>query len=130
MGLKYADLCARCGKMRTRHPSGLCCRCRATTPPSKCKICGGRTTRGRDCCYKCRKYLRSSDDVDSAITKQQQMLLILQLHKEGMSFSQIGEAVGISKSQAFMAFQEMMRLPIDMDPNMAAVILGQEPEED
>lgn len=68
--------------------------------------------------------------MDSAITKQQQMLLILQLHKEGMSFSQIGEAVGISKSQAFMAFQEMMRLPIDMDPNMVAVILGQEPEED
>lgn len=130
MGLKYADLCTRCGKMRTRHPSGLCCRCRATTPPSECKFCGGRTMRGSDCCHKCRKYLRSSDDVDAAIAKQQQMLLVLKLHKEGMSYSQIAEAVGMSKSQAYEAYCAMMRLPIDMTPEIAAALMEKDPEED
>lgn len=130
MGLKNADLCTRCGERRTRHPSGLCCRCRMAAPAGTCKICGGQTKRNNDFCYKCRKSLATTEDLDSAIREQQKKLMILILRKQGMSFGQIAEAVGISKSQVFAVYKEMMRLPYDMPPEIADSLLEQEPEDD
>lgn len=66
MGLKYADVCKECGMRKTRHPSGLCCRCRLTGPKSTCKFCGARTRNGHDCCYRCRKFQKVSLDYDAA----------------------------------------------------------------
>ena len=70
MGLKYADVCKECGMRKTRHPSGLCCRCRLTGPKSTCKFCGARTRNGHDCCYRCRKFQKVSLDYDAAISAQ------------------------------------------------------------
>lgn len=130
MGLKNADLCTRCGKMRTRHPSGLCCRCRTVTHAGICKICGAPTKRGGDCCYRCRKHLPKSEDLETAIVVQQKKLTILKLRKDGASYSQIAEAVGMSKSQVHAAYCEMMRLPIDMDPEMVDALVEKDPAED
>ena len=130
MGLKNADLCTRCGERRTRHPSGLCCRCRTAAPAGTCKICGGQTKRNHHFCYKCRRFLATTEDIDSAISVQQKKLTILKLRKEGMSFGQIAEAVGISKSQVFAAYKEMMRLPSDMTAEIADSLLEQKSEDD
>ena len=129
MGLKNANLCTRCGQMRTKHPSGLCCRCRVAPPVSTCKYCGERTTRGRDCCYKCRKLLKISDDLDSAVAVQQKRMMILHLRQSGMSFGEIAEAVGLSKSQVFEAYRDMLRLPSGMTLEIADAMLEHDPEE-
>ena len=103
MGLKYAELCTQCGKRRTRHPSGLCCRCQAHPLASK---------------YKCRKLLKVDEDLNSAIIVQRKRSTILELRQNGMSFGKIAEAVGLSKSQVYEAYRDMLRLPSSMTPEI------------
>ena len=118
MGLKYADVCKECGMRKTRHPSGLCCRCRLTGPKSTCKFCGARTRNGHDCCYRCRQFQKVSLDYDAALAAQQKRLLILKLRKDGMSYGEIASAVALAKSEVFDAVKEMMRLPADITPEI------------
>ena len=131
MALKYADLCTRCGARRTRHHSGLCCRCRAVTPSGTCRICGEATRHGAEYCHKCRKRLPINTDLDSAISVQQQRLRILQLRKAGMSFTETAEAVGLSRSKTYELYRDMMHIPgVDMSPESMDVLLQATPEED
>ena len=118
MGLKYADVCKECGMRKTRHPSGLCCRCQLTGPKATCKFCGARTRNGHDCCYRCRKFQKVSLDYDAAIAAQQKRLLILKLRKDGMSYGEIASAVALAKSEVFDAVKDMMRLPADITPEI------------
>ena len=118
MGLKYAELCTQCGKRRTRHPSGLCCRCQAHPLASKCKCCGRLTTRGRDCGTWSRKQRQGDEDLNSAIIVQRKRSTILELRQNGMSFGKIAEAVGLSKSQVYEAYRDMLRLPSSMTPEI------------
>lgn len=69
MGLRNADLCTHCGKMRTMHPSGLCCCCRAAYAGT-CKICGAPTQPGDTYCHKCREYPSKSANPETVITIQ------------------------------------------------------------
>ena len=49
--------CIKCGERNTRHPSGVCARCRriADIPVQLCKCCEQRRTRDESgLCYLCR----------------------------------------------------------------------------
>lgn len=122
MGLKYADVCKKCGMRKTRHPSGLCCRCQLTGPKSTCKYCGNQTHNGNDCCYRCRKIQRVSLDFNAAVAAQQKRLLILKLRQNGKSYGEIATAVGLSKSVVFDAIKEMLRLPANITPEILATV--------
>lgn len=127
MALIYADFCTSCGKRRTRHPSGLCCRCRKRSPRMSCVICGSKAKVG-EYCYECRRRLKVSKDLETAIDEQQQRLHILELRKSGMTFDKISDAVGLSKSTVHRVYRDMMRLPNDISLEATDILENMELE--
>lgn len=117
MGLIYANLCTSCGSRRTKHPSGICCRCRRLSLRTSCISCGSKTKTGQ-LCYECRKRLEVHKSLDTAISEQQQRLNILELRKGGMTFQEISEAVGLAKSSVYTAYKNMMQFPVDIAPDV------------
>ena len=117
MGLIYANLCSSCETRRTKHPSGICCRCRRLSLRTSCIICGSKTKKG-PLCSECRKRLEVHKTLDAAISEQQQRLHILELRKGGMTFQEISDAVGLAKSTVYSAYKNMMQFPVDIAPDV------------
>ena len=117
MGLIHANLCSSCETRRTKHPSGICCRCRRLALRTPCIICGSKAKTGQ-LCYECRKRLEVHKNLDVAISEQQQRLSILKLRKEGMTFREISEAVGLPNSSVYTAYKNMMQFPVDIAPDV------------
>lgn len=126
MGLKYADLCVECGKMKTRHPSHLCCRCRSKKKQRQlCKICGQVATSSPDrICYLCRK--TAAGKVENGDVKQMQealavaknVVFILERRMENVSFGEISQMCGLSKSVVYERYCRAMRI----NPTLAGSI--------
>lgn len=123
MSLIYADFCTTCGKRRTRHPSGLCCRCRMVSSRESCVICGSKAKRG-EYCYECRRRLKTCKDLDTAISDQKKRLDILLLRKGGKTFESISDTVGIPKSTVYSAYRDMMNLPSNITPASLDILLN------
>ena len=86
MALLYAPMCTTCHQHRTRHPSGVCSRCRRLKPQTVCWLCGEKVRCGQEYCSECRKRFRTSLDLEEAVAKQARYLQILQLRQENRSF--------------------------------------------
>ena len=126
MALKYADFCVRCGTTRTKHPSGMCSRCRRIQAQIDgkrqnhmygiCKQCGRRAANGEDgLCSTCRQSnSRSSgsfeDKIDKAINKCKDQTFILERRKEGNSFATIAKMLGATVPYVFRAYSDAMGL--------------------
>ena len=103
--MKTGVPCTNCAKTTTRHPSGICARCRnkADIPMRLCKCCEARRTRDSSgMCYKCRnKSIYRNYDIsriDEAIARCETTLQVLKLKAAGRSYREISAAMQIPKS--------------------------------
>lgn len=112
MALKYAPLCSRCGKRRTKSESGLCCRCRQIPKTRElCHMCGEiKTNHESGLCYLCRKRVGPTVPVEKAIERQEKILTILKMNKEHYSFGEISKRIGMPKSTVYETYQRTVRL--------------------
>ena len=105
-------LCSVCEAHVTKKASGICSRCERNSPVDwkRCKVCGVRRTKDPTAicsyCRKSRSRLKKDsnndqcdiqDRLDQAMLTAQLSLYLLTYRKEGMSFSEIGKKLGISK---------------------------------
>lgn len=103
--------CTKCNNRTTRHPSGLCARCRrkADIPIKLCKCCETHRTRDESgLCYQCRNKLITHNygisRIDEAIGRCETTLQILRLKAAGHSFREIEAQLNIPKSSVSNAF--------------------------
>ena len=126
MGLQYADLCVECKKMKTRHPSHLCCRCRTKKKQRQlCKICGNVSTSSPDrICYLCRKTAAGKvengdvQQLQEALAVAENVVFILKRRLENVSFGEISQMCGLSKSVVYERYCRAMRV----NPTLAGSI--------
>lgn len=118
MPLVYAPMCKECGKVKTTHPSGLCSRCRRTQKSGAiCKVCGCALTKNESgICYECSRKLSEkftgssfNEYADCVIEGLRQSIFILERRKEGLSYADIAEMLGISPSVAFNREKRALR---------------------
>ena len=114
MALKYAPYCTRCGTVRTRHSSGLCSHCRRRPAPQQvCRLCGDRMTNHESgLCYRCRRHRPEHDKLDEAISYQKDILAVLEFRKQGLSYSNIAEIIGYSKSATYEIYRKALQMPV------------------
>ena len=79
MPLTHAPTCTRCGQHHTKHPSGLCHRCRG-------KAAG-------------------TEYLAEAISHHKDIFVALTMLQSGYSYQQIGQTIGKSKSATFALCQ-------------------------
>jgi len=114
MPLKNADLCKVCRTSRTRHPSGVCskCRKRGEIRPQLCKVCHSALTKSDDgICYRCRIKMKKSstpcsdeDVLKENIKQLKQMQFIMEERLLGKTFSQIADMMGTTKSSVYKKY--------------------------
>lgn len=110
MRIPKAPLCTQCGKRHTDHPTGLCCRCRYIPKAKPCKVCGTRKTGDSSgICSQCRSC--SCRGLEGAIETQRRILRVLELRQGNMTFDSISKEVGMSRTRAFEAYRNALRLP-------------------
>lgn len=62
MPLKSGTICTRCGKLMTKHPSGICSQCRRLSCTKPCKVCGQTGRNLYDgVCTSCRSKAKSKE---------------------------------------------------------------------
>ena len=105
--------CVKCGERNTRHPSGVCARCRrvADIPVQLCKCCEQRRTRDESgLCYLCRntaaKRGNGVNRIDEAVSRYEAALNILKLKAQGASFRDIAAELDMPKSTVARIFSE------------------------
>lgn len=113
MALKNAPVCTRCGQHRTTNPTGLCSRCRRRPHPEVlCTRCGiTNTSHESGLCHRCRCHPVSSPSLPAAIEAQKKILTVLEMRLDGLSFRDIGVALGMSKARAFSIYRSALHLP-------------------
>lgn len=118
MGLEYADYCKICGERKTKHESGICCRCRRIKRNKVCKICRNAMTANPDgICYECRRKGLPSNQVrdpewrlDQAIKEYSDTLFILQQRKANIPFANIADMIGIPRSSVYGKYRRALNL--------------------
>lgn len=112
MALKNAPLCTKCKAHRTLDPSGMCIHCRRRVS-NVCKICGSiSTTHASGLCYRCRRRCPSGSSIlDKAIASHEKTLEVLKMRKENLSFSDIANVTGMSKTSVYTIYHSALHLP-------------------
>ena len=129
MSLKYADLCVRCGKRMTQHPSKMCATCRRAVESIKnkenkaaakaerktiCKQCGRRiATDETGICQICRAShtkmaTNYEEKLGKAIMKAKTKVFILERRLEGNSFATIAEMYDVPVSWVHKVYMDAM----------------------
>jgi len=115
MALVHAPFCSRCHSRRTKHPSGLCCRCRKVGQRKPCLNCGETcTSHPSGFCYHCRSRKSGLQHIDKAISHSEKTLLALRLLKCNTSFQKIADVLGVSKHHAYVLCQTALRASLIM----------------
>ena len=112
----YGELCKECGEYHTKHPSGICSRCRKLKGSKPCIVCGTHKTVAPDgLCSACRiKTLRKKNggvSIEKAIEDTELLLAMLKNRANGMSYEQISEVLGVPRSTVY--FWIMRALTVD-----------------
>lgn len=116
MALVHAPLCSQCEQHRTKHHSGICSRCRRLKGSRPCISCGEReTSHFTGLCHRCRMRATENNNTDNAIVHYEKVLVALKMLKNHSSFSEIGGAIGMSKSGAYNFCQRSLRYPLVQD---------------
>ena len=84
----YGELCKECGEYHTKHPSGICSRCRKLKGSKPCIVCGTHKTVAPDgLCSACRiKTLRKKNggvSIEKAIEDTELLLAMLKNRANG-----------------------------------------------
>ena len=99
MPLKNGTICTRCGKLMTKHPSGICSQCRRLSCTKPCKICGETGRNLYDgVCSSCRSKAKS---------KETKHYLTVELNN-GMSYRAAAKTVGLSTTAAFSRIKKLL----------------------
>ena len=93
-----AKNCKICGSRKTTHESSICSVCRRRKKARPCIRCGERKTADESgLCSRCRLHLgrklSGARPLDQAIARESQILMILQMRKNGLSYNEIAKAV-------------------------------------
>ena len=102
-----AKNCKICGSRKTKHESGICSVCRRRKKARPCIRCGERETVDESgLCSQCRLHLgrklSGARPLDQAIARESQILMILQMRKNGLSYNEIAKAVELPRSTTYM----------------------------
>lgn len=112
MPLKNGTICTRCGKLMTKHPSGICSQCRRLSCTKPCKVCGETGRNLYDgVCTSCRtkaKTQRAKTFYPKAIEQVRQTLTLLELLDKGLSFGNAASISGMSKTAAYMRVKTVL----------------------
>jgi len=112
MPLKNGTICTRCGKLMTKHPSGICSQCRRLSCTKPCKVCGETGRNLYDgVCTSCRtkaKTQRAKTFYPKAIEQVRQTLTLLELLDKGLSFGDAASISGMSKTAAYMRVKTVL----------------------
>ena len=112
MPLKNGTICTHCGKLMTKHPSGICSQCRRLSCTKPCKICGETGRNLYDgVCTSCRtkaKTQRAKTFYPKAIEQVRQTLTLLELLDKGLSFGNAASISGMSKTAAYMRIKTVL----------------------
>ena len=97
-----AKNCKICGSRKTTHESSICSVCR-------------RRKKARPCIRLGRK-LSGARPLDQAIARESQILMILQMRKNGLSYNEIAKAVELPRSTTYMlACKAMYFSPTELE---------------
>lgn len=112
MPLKNGTICTRCGKLMTKHPSGICSQCRRLSCTKPCRVCGetGRNLYD-DVCSSCRSKAKSKETkhyLVEAIADTQKTLLLLEELNNGMSYRGAAKMVGLATTAAFSRIKKLL----------------------
>ena len=98
-----AKNCKICGSRKTKHESGICSVCRRRKKARPCIRCGERKLSG-------------ARPLDQAIARESQILMILQMRKNGLSYNEIAKAVELPRSTTYMlACKAMYFSPTELE---------------
>lgn len=118
---KNTPFCTTCGQHRTTHESGICSVCRRRKKARPCIRCGERETVDESgLCSQCRLHLgrklSGARPLDQAIARESQILMILQMRKNGLSYNEIAKAVELPRSTTYMlACKAMYFSPTELE---------------
>ena len=116
-----AKNCKICGSRKTTHESSICSVCRRRKKARPCIRCGERKTADESgLCSRCRLHLgrklSGARPLDQAIARESQILMILQMRKNGLSYNEIAKAVELPRSTTYMlACQAMYFSPTELE---------------
>lgn len=116
-----AKNCKICGSRKTKHESGICSVCRRRKKARPCIRCGERETVDESgLCSQCRPHLgrklSGARPLDQAIARESQILMILQMRKNGLSYNEIAKAVELPRSTTYMlACKAMYFSPTELE---------------
>ena len=112
MPLKSGTICTHCGKLMTKHPSGICSQCRRLSCTKPCKVCGQTGRNLYDgVCSSCRSKAKSKETkryLTDAIADTQKTLLLLVELNNGMSYRAAAKMVGLSTTAAFSRIKKLL----------------------
>lgn len=112
MPLKNGTICTHCGKLMTKHPSGICSQCRRLSCTKPCKVCGQTGRNLYDgVCSSCRSKAKSKETkryLTEAIADTQKTLLLLVELNNGMSYRAAAKMVGLSTTAAFSRIKKLL----------------------
>lgn len=116
-----AKNCKICGSRKTTHESSICSVCRRRKKARPCIRCGERKTADESgLCSRCRLHLgrklSGARPLDQAIARESQILMILQMRKNGLSYNEIAKAVELPRSTTYMlACKAMYFSPTELE---------------
>lgn len=116
-----AKNCKICGSRKTTHESSICSVCRRRKKARPCIRCGERETVDESgLCSQCRLHLgrklSGARPLDQAIARESQILMILQMRKNGLSYNEIAKAVELPRSTTYMlACKAMYFSPTELE---------------
>lgn len=116
-----AKNCKICGSRKTTHESSICSVCRRRKKARPCIRCGERKTADESgLCSRCRLHLgrklSEARPLDQAIARESQILMILQMRKNGLSYNEIAKAVELPRSTTYMlACKAMYFSPTELE---------------
>ena len=116
-----AKNCKICGSRKTTHESSICNVCRRRKKARPCIRCGERKTADESgLCSRCRLHLgrklSGARPLDQAIARESQILMILQMRKNGLSYNEIAKAVELPRSTTYMlACKAMYFSPTELE---------------
>lgn len=112
MALVNAPLCSRCHEHHTKHSSGICSRCRRLKHSVPCRNCGNISTDyPSGICARCRSRGGGLQNLDDAIDHCETTLRALQLLKKNVSFQNIADSLGMSKSGVYSMCRSALHGP-------------------
>jgi predicted amidophosphoribosyltransferase len=110
-------ICKVCGLHNTFSTDQICCFCRRKPVTQKvlCKVCGARETASEDgLCYVCRRAIEKENantsiaSIDNKILELETDIQILKYRKQGLSFADIGNLLGMPTTTVYYRFNTLL----------------------